>query len=214
MRSYLAEHARARLGVDGDKRKAKLLADPRLRALKRLAAIDLMPEQHLNNCLRRIVELKSCFALTEQDLRTAPTCPHCGFKAGTASGPSAEAALGALDDELNTLTDAWTQALLANLDDPAAKDSVKLLETEAANLVAEIIRADRLPDAVDDDFVQAMQDVLSGLEKVSVTTESLRAALLAGGAPAKPEEIKQRFGAYVDRLVKDKTPGKTRIVVE
>ena len=214
VRNYLAEHARARLGVDGDKRKAKLLGDPRLLALKRLAAIDLMPEQHLNNCLRRIVELKSCFALTEQDLRTAPTCPHCGFKAGTASGPSAEAMLDTLDDELNTLTDAWTQALLANLDDPAAKDSVKLLETEAANLVAEFIRAGRLPDAVDDDFVQAMQDVLSGLEKVSVTTESLRAALLAGGAPAKPEEIKQRFGAYVDRLVKDKTPGKTRIVVE
>lgn len=75
VQSYLAQHTRARLGVDGDKRKAKLLGDPRLRTLQRLAAIDLMPEQHLNNCLRRLVELESCFALTEQDMRAAPTCP-------------------------------------------------------------------------------------------------------------------------------------------
>ena len=211
---YLAQHTRARLGVEGDERKAKLLGDVRLRTLKRLAAIDLTPEQHLNDCLRRIVELESCFALTEQDLRAAPVCPHCGFKAGSSSGASAEAMLNALDDEINALTDAWTQALWANLDDPAAKDSVKLLEAEAANLVADFVQTGRLPDDVGDDFVQALQDVLSGLEKVSVTTESLRAALLAGGAPAKPEEMKQRFGAYVDGLVKGKTPGKARIVVE
>ena len=214
LHDYLAQHTRARLGVDGDKRKAKLLGDVRLRTLKRLAAIDLMPEQHLNNCLRRIVELESCFALTEQDLWAAPVCPHCGFKAGAKSSPSAEATLDALDDELDELTDAWTHTLLTNLDDAAAKASTELLEPEAAKLVAEFAQAGRLPDDVSNDFVQALKDVLSGLEKVSVTTESLRAALLTGGAPAKPEEMKRRFGAYVDGLVKDKTPGKARIVVE
>ena len=214
VQSYLAQHARARLGVDGDKRKAQLLGDPRLRSLQRLAAIDLMPERHLSDCLRRIVEIKSCFALAEQDLQAAPACPHCDFRAGGASGPSAEAALNALDGELDTLTDAWAQTLLANLDDPGAKASVRLLEPDAANLMAEFARAGRLPDEVGDDFVNALRDALSGLEKVSVTTDSLRAALLAGGAPAKPDEMKRRFGAYVDALVKGKTPGKARIVVE
>ncbi len=214
VRDYLAQHTRARLGVEGDERKAKLLGDVRLRTLQRLTAIDLMPEQHLNSWLRRIVELESCFALTEQDLQAAPACPHCGFKAGTGSGPSAEAMLTGLDAELDALTDAWTQTLLANLDDPAARASMTLLESDAANLVAEFAQAGRLPGEVGDDFVQALKDVLSGLEKVSVTTESLRAALLAGGVPAKPEEMKQRFGAYVDGLVKGKTPSKTRIVVE
>ena len=214
VQGYLAQHARARLGVDDDKRKAQLLGDPRLRTLKRLAAIDLMPEQHLDNCLRRIVELESCFALTEQDLQAAPTCPHCGFKAGLESGSSAKARLDALDDELDAMTDAWTQTLLANLNDPAAQASMKLLEPDAADLVAEFAQAGRLPDELDDDFVQALKDALSGLEKVSATTESLRAALLAGGAPVEPEEMKRRFGAYVDGLVKGKTPGKARIVVE
>ena len=214
VQGYLAQHARARLGVDDDKRKAQLLGDPRLRTLKRLAAIDLMPEQHLDNYLRRIVEVESCFALTEQDLQAAPTCPHCGFKAGLESGSSAKARLDALDDELDAMTDAWTQTLLANLNDPAAQASMKLLEPDAADLVAKFAQAGRLPDELDDDFVQALKDALSGLEKVSVTTESLRAALLAGGAPVEPEEMKRRFGAYVDGLVKGKTPGKARIVVE
>ena len=58
---------RARLGVDGDKRKANLLGGQRLATLKRLATIDLMPEQHFENALRRLVDLTSCFALTEQE---------------------------------------------------------------------------------------------------------------------------------------------------
>ena len=214
VRDYLSQHAKARLGVDGDRRKARLLGDQRLSVLERLAAIDLMPRQHLDDCLHRLVDLTSCFALTEQEVRTAPVCPHCGFKPGAEPVASAEAALTALDDELDALTDAWTRTLLANLDDPTAKESLKLLEPEPAKLVAEFIRASKLPDQVTDGFVQALQDALSGLEKVSVTTENLRAALLSGGCPATPEEIKQRFGAYVDDLVKGKAPGKARIVVE
>ena len=214
VRNYLAQHAKARLGVDGDRRKARLLGDQRLSTLKRLTAIDLMPRQHLENCLRRLVDLTSCSALTEQEMHTAPLCPHCGFKPGSESGGSAEATLNALDDELDTLTDAWTQTLLANLQDAAAKESIALLEPDAAKLMAEFIHVGQLPDDMDDGFVQALKDALSGLEKVSVTTENIRTALLSGGSPAAPEEIKQRFAAYVDGLVKGKAPGKARIVVE
>lgn len=214
VRDYLAQHAKARLGVDGDRRKARLLGDQRLSTLKRLSAIDLMPRQHLDDCLRRLVDLTACFALTEQEMRTAPLCPHCGFKPGGESDGSAEAALNALDEELDSLTEAWTRTLLANLQDAAAQESIALLEPDAAKLMAKFIRVGKLPAKVTDGFVQALQDALSGLEKVSVTTENIRAALLSGGSPAAPEEIKQRFGAYVDGLVKGKAPGKARIVVE
>ena len=55
---------------------------------------------------------------------------------------------------------------------------------------------------------------LSGLHKVSVKTEDLRAALLSGGSPATPAEMKKRFDEYLDELVKGKEPGKVRIVLE
>jgi len=42
----------------------------------------------------------------------------------------------------------------------------------------------------------------------------LRAALLSGGSPATPAEMKKRFEEYLDELTKGKEPGKVRIVLE
>ena len=36
--------------------------------------------QHLLDFQNRLAGLKSCFALTEQDLTTSAVCPHCNFK--------------------------------------------------------------------------------------------------------------------------------------
>ena len=44
--------------------------------------------------------------------------------------------------------------------------------------------------------------------------EELRNALLAGGSPATPAELKKRFDEYLDGLAKGKEPGKIRIVLE
>ena len=40
---YIDLHTRARLGVNDDKRKGALLADPRLQTLQKLVGIELMP---------------------------------------------------------------------------------------------------------------------------------------------------------------------------
>jgi hypothetical protein len=59
-----------------------------------------------------------------------------------------------------------------------------------------------------------LKEVLSGLVKVSIKAEDLRQALLSGGAPATPEEMKKRFDDYIDELIKGKEPNKVRIVLE
>jgi len=64
------------------------------------------------------------------------------------------------------------------------------------------------------DFIRALQEVLSGLVKVAVKTEDLRAALLKGGSPATPAEMKKRFEEYLDEITKGNEPGKVRIVLE
>ena len=48
------------------------------------------------------------------------------------------------------------------------------------------------------------------LQKVS----DLRDALLAGGSPATPIEMRKRFEEYLDGLTKGKEPGKVRIIIE
>ena len=58
------------------------------------------------------------------------------------------------------------------------------------------------------------REVLPGLVKVVVTSEDLKAALLAGGSPASPAEMKRRFEGYLDQLTKGEEPARVRVVLE
>ena len=214
VRSYLSLHAKSRLGVNDDQRKTRLVGDGRLKTLVRLSAIELMPRQHLVHYQERLVGLRSCFALTEQELRTSPVCPHCGFKPDSATAVSADATLDSLDSELDRVLADWTRTLLANLADPAIRGNVDLLKPEPRAQVNRFVEQGSLPDEIDEDLIEALKDVLSGLQKVSITAGDLRDALLSGGSPATPAEIKERFDAYLDGLVKGKDAGKVRIVLE
>lgn len=213
--AYLSMHAKARLGVNEDKRKAQLMGDERLKGLQKLSTIDLMPFQHLSDFQNRLAGLKSCFTLTEQELEASPVCPHCNFKPG-AEPPAAPAAtmLDALDGELDKLVENWTQTLLTNLEDPTTKGNMSLIKPESRKLVGGFIKKRTLPEDLDQDFIHALQEVLSGLTKVSVKLDDLRAALLSGGSPATPAEMRKRFEEYLDGLTKGKEPGKVRIVLE
>lgn len=213
--TYLNLHKRARLGVNDDKRKRSLMSDTRLEKLRKLMSIDLFSLSQLKGYQDRLAKLTPCYSLTEQDLHTAPICPHCSFKpsAELSSAPAAEQ-LSALEDELDGLIDGWTQVLLSNLEDPTTQDDIKLLKSDSRELVEDFMSERRLPEELDNDFIQALQEVLSGLEKVEVKTQELRKALLSGGSPATIDELKTRFDRFLGDLSKGKSPDKIRILLE
>ncbi len=215
IQTYLGLHTKARLGVNEDKRKVELTNDERLKVLQNLSSIELMPRQHLIDLQNRLAELKSCFVLTEQDLHTAPVCPVCGFRpsAGLANAP-AGTTLAILDGELDKMVADWTQTLLVNLEAPTTRKHLDLLQPEPKNLVNGFIKKKELPERIDQDFIQALSEVLSGLEKVSVKIDDLRTALLSGGSPVTPTEMKKRFENYLHTLTRGKDSDKVRIVLE
>lgn len=215
LRAYMSMHAKARLNANEDKRKAKLVSDKRLKNLRKLSSIDLMPHQYLSDFQNRLAELKTCFALTQRDLETSAVCPHCKFKPEVESlEASASAILDDLEGELDKMVDSWTQTLLSNLEDPTAKDNLSLLKPEARDIVDNFMTSRVLPDELDQDFIHALQEALSGLTKVSISMRELRDALLAGGSPATLSEMQKRFEEYLLSLVKGKEPSKVRIVFE
>ena len=213
--AYLTMHSRARLSRNEDKRKGALLKDKRLKDLSSLSTIDLMPRQQLTDFQNRLAELKSCFDLIEQDLEASPFCPHCGFQPSSEmlAAPAAKM-LDQLDEELDKLLVDWTKTLLANLEDPTTRGNLDLLKPESRRLVDAFVKERKLPDELDQDFIQALMEVLSGLVKVTVKTADLRTALLKGGSPVTLEEMKKRFEEYLDELAKGHEPGKVRIVLE
>jgi len=214
--AYIASHSKARLGVSEEKTRNALRRDDRLLSLRVLAGVSLMPTSQLTGFEDALNGLKSCSALDEPTLFSAPVCPHCQFR------PSAEqlellpaaGRLNKLDEDLDQLQANWQQTLLENLEDPFTQDSLGLLPPAAKKLIDAFLAARKLPEPVTSDFASAVQEALSGLEKITVKTDELRQALLHGGSPATPEELRKRFDTLISERGKGKDATKLRFVIE
>jgi hypothetical protein len=212
---YIKLHTQARLGLNDDKRKAVLMNDERLQTLNKLVIVDLLPRQQLTDFQNRLVALKSCFALTEQNLESTPVCTHCGFRPsieGTFSGGSL--LLDQLDNQLDALVAGWTNTLLSNLEDPMTHANLELLKPEERKPLEDFIKTGQLPVPLENNFVHTLKEVLSGLIKITVKVQSLQEALQVAQGPATPNEIKKRFDTYIDQLTRGKDTAKVRIVLE
>ena len=122
--------------------------------------------------------------------------------------------LAQLDDDLDRLLADWMRTLLVNPNDPATPENLSLLQSERAKRVTAFVEKGVLPDPFGPEFVEVLQEVLSGLVEVVVTAGDVKAALLAGGSPASPAEMKSRFEGYPDGLTKGEEPAKVRVVLE
>lgn len=214
--AYIASHSKARLGVAEDKTKTALRKDSRLVAMRALAGISLMPTSQLTVFEEKLDNLKSCYQLSDSELVASPFCPHCSYKPANESLPFGVAAnaLTQLDDELDRLHAGWQQTLLDNLDDPIIQANLDLLKAAARALIQSFVASKNLPDPVTPDFVSAVQEALSGLEKIAVTSDDIKKALLHGGSPATPEDLRKRFETFLNERCKGKDATKLRFVVE
>ncbi|HDR47185.1 MAG TPA: ATP-binding protein, partial [Geoalkalibacter subterraneus] len=219
--AYIGLHTKARLGVNDDKRKAGLLNDQRVQVLEKLAIVELMPKQQLIEYKNRLAGLKSCFALTEQNLDATPICPHCQFRPAAESGVSGSGLLVAgsqqldqMDEQLDRIVEQWTKTLLNNLEDPMTQANIKeLLHEDDKTVIQSFMASKELPEPIDGNFVQTLKTVLAGLQKVPVKKAEL-IKLVSNLGPSTPEELKRAISDYVDSLTRGKDINKVRIVLE
>jgi len=215
--AYLELHKHAHLGAKEDERKAKLTRDSRLAQLQKLDGVEMMPHHQLKAFQDRLFGLKTCYALSRQDLDASPTCPHSPFRPAEqpqGAQPAGEVLAG-LDDQLDVLVSDWTQTLLTNLDDPTVATNIELIsDPDGKKGIQTFLKKRKLPDPVPPAFVKALQEALTGPEKVAVTGDGLRVALTQGGVPCTVDELKTRFDKHVADLTRGKSVAKVRVVVE
>jgi len=89
-----------------------------------------------------------------------------------------------------------------------------LLKAAARDLIKKFVASKKLPDPVPPDFVSAVQEALSGLEKIGVSADDIKKALLQGGSPASPDELRKRFESFLMDRCKGKDSDKLRFVVD
>ncbi|AKB74626.1 hypothetical protein MSLAZ_1365 [Methanosarcina lacustris Z-7289] len=213
--AYIALHTRARLGVYEEKRRVSLLNDSRLKTLLKLAGVELMPRQQLTDFQSRLAEPKSCSALIEKELESNPVCSHCNFRPSVEKGEVAGPQLiDQMETRLDTLLDDWTSTILSNLEDPITQENMSLLKSEEREQLEAFIISRKLPMPLDNNFVNALQEVFSGLVKVTFKVQDLQNALKVTAGPATPAEIKKRFEEYIDQLTRGNDQAKVRIVLE
>ena len=214
--AYTEQHGKARLGVAEDKTKSALRKDSRLVAMRALAGISLMHTGQLTAFDEKLDKLKSCASLVESELAVRPVCPHCSFRPSSEQLeliPSANI-LKALDEELDQLLERWQQTLLDNLEDPIVQGNFELLKEAQRKLIRSFLAARKLSTPVPPDFVAAVQEALSGLEKISVTGGEIKTALLQGGSPATTEDLRKRFDIFLNERCRGKDAGKLRFMID
>lgn len=216
LNAYVTLHSKARLGVAEEKTQAALRRDPRIVCLRALAGVSLMPVGQLTEFESKLGNLKSCASLIESELAANPVCPHCSYRPANEQRDMLPAAsvLRSLDDELDHLAAGWQQTLLDNLGDPIVQANLELLKAKQRDLVKKFLASKTLPDPVKPEFVTAVQEALSGLEKIVVSGDDIKKALLEGGSPATPEDLRKRFEAFLVDRCKGKDVSKLRFVVE
>lgn len=212
---YVGLHERARLGQLDDERKRRLLADRRLKGLRLLSGINLLPEEQLRRVTERLGALVSCWRLVPSDLRQGAVCPHCSYKPIAAGvTPNAAAELNRIEDDLDRLQAGWADALLAELGRPNVAANLELLDAEKRALLRALLETRELPESITETFVGAVNDALRGLERLSVPSEALLLALAGDGTPCAHDVFKKRFAKYVDDLLAEHDAGRVRITLD
>jgi predicted ATPase len=200
IQAYMLLHQQARLNPDTEQIKQDLLNDKRLKNLKQLSPISILPHQELTAFEQKLLEFQSCNALTAKDLTATTICPHCNYKAEQTI--SVEYSLMELKYKLNNIYQQWTKILL--------------LEIEKSHTYVDLedfLISRTLPEKINREFIKALLNSLSKLKQININYKELYQFIKRDGLPMTAAEIEKRFHDYIKRQIGDENIEQVRIVL-
>ncbi len=209
---YFEEHKKKRLGIDDAKRRGKIQEGQALSNLRKLKGIEILSGAKLSELEQSMAELKVCYSLTPQDLKSSPICPHCRFsledKARNVAGQMEQ-----MEDRIDLMVAEWTKMLLDTLSDPIILNQKKFLKAQEAKAIDDFVSSGMLSKKVDDFFVNSINALLKGFEPVVIEMEDLMHQL-EELPPMDESSFKAKISDIVAGYTKGKDTGKLRIVVK
>src|SRR5258708_37168136 len=129
-----------------------------------------MPRQPLTDFQNRLAGLRTCFALTKQELDSSPVCQHCNFRlVSEPNGKATSVVIKQMEDDLGQLHETWTKTILSNLEDPATRKNLALLKAPARTAIEGFLKRRELPEGLNHGIVGRRQNVLAGCREVCDT---------------------------------------------
>lgn len=209
---YFDAHKKKRLDIDDAKRRGKIQESIALSNLRKLRTIEILSSAKLSAIEQDLSELKVCYELTPEELKTSPVCPHCRYNLGD----KAKNVFGQLDNleiRIDNLVAEWTQTLLNTVSDPIVSSQKGYLRADQQKVIDDFISSGTLPKRVDDFFVKSINALLKGFEPVVIHTEDLMQKLDELG-PCDVDTFKSKVADIVAGYIKGKDTSKLRIIVK
>jgi hypothetical protein len=211
---YTKLHERCRLGVTDSARKGEILEGRTMANLRKLTGIaDILSVAKFRDIVERdLSPLKVCFDLTPDQLKQNHICPHCHLKPSD-NETSVKGRLDIIEDKLEKLTAEWTSTLLSSIEDPMVAKDIEYLKPEQKKAVESFLKERRLPDVVDNHFVDAVNTLLKGLDWMEVDIGKLNGIVTSWG-PCTADDLKSKLSALVDDWARGRDKNKLRIIIK
>ncbi|WP_213734416.1 DUF6079 family protein [Citrobacter freundii] len=207
---YIELYIRARLDSREEKTKSKLLSDERLAELDILSGITLLPAQQLADWRKDAAQLQPAKPIDPKQLAMNANPVEFNARQESSKAPASEQ-LNNLEQRLDSLQSDWLSNLNSLLDDPFI--NLGLLKPNQAQLIRDFIQDGQLPEPLDSTFIQAVNQVLAGLEELRINSIELINAL-GKGLPQSRDEVAERFNRLLDKLCQGKDINKVRIIID
>jgi len=211
---YMEMHERSRLGISDSARKGKILEGQTMTNLKKLTNISgILSVGKFNEIVEKeLSPLKVCYELTPVELRQSHICPHCHFKPSDKEKP-VKGRLDIIEDKLEKIVQEWTRAILTSLEDPLVANDIEYLKPEQKRLIDAFMSSKKLPEVIDNHFVEAVNTLLAGLDKMEVDSAHL-IEMMASWGPCTVEDIKNKFDTLISSWSKGRDKSRLRIIIK
>lgn len=209
---YYSEHKKKRLDIGDAQARGKLREGRTLLSLKKLRSIDILSVAKLTDLENELSELKVCYELTPEELKSSPVCPHCHFHLDDNVKP-VHGKLDNIESRLDALLEEWTKSLLDTVSDPLVASQKEFLGEVQQKAIDAFIETKALPKRVDDFFVKAIQALLKGFEPVVVDADDL-VEKLTKLPPLDEQAFRSKVNELIAGYTKGKDAGKLRIIVK
>ena len=209
---YYAEHKKKRLDINDAQKRGKIQESRTLLTLKKLRGIEILSVAKLTDLENELSDLKVCYELTPEELKSSPVCPHCHFHLDDNVKP----VFGKLDNiemRLDSLLEEWTKSLLDTISDPIVESQKEYLSEAQQKAIDDFIETKELPKRVDDFFVKAIQALLKGFEPVVVNADDL-VEKLTKLPPLDEQTFRSKVSELISGYTSGKDAGKLRIIVK
>ena len=209
---YYSEHKKKRLDINDAQKRGKIQESRTLLTLKKLRGIEILSVAKLTDLENELSDLKVCYELTPEELKSSPVCSHCHFHLDDNVKP----VFGKLDNiemRLDSLLEEWTKSLLDTISDPIVESQKEYLSEAQQKAIDDFIETKELPKRVDDFFVKAIQALLKGFEPVVVNADDL-VEKLTKLPPLDEQAFRSKVSELISGYTSGKDAGKLRIIVK